>query len=562
MKLKQPTIIPTDVLVIGSGGAGLRAAIEARKTNANVLLVSKSRAAYGNNTAISGAALAIATGWREPKDNPNVHLKDTIVAGRFVNNQKLVDVMVQEGSKQIADLETFGVKFAKREGKIWITSAAGHTYPRHVFSEGRIGTDLTRALLNYAITTGVKVKEKLTIIKLLKRETSIVGAIGIDKKGEVYVFTSKATVLASGGLGHIFRRTTNAPGTIGDGYALAYKAGLPLLDMEFIQFYPTAMGERGQDGIPYEVFVGRGGGVLKNSLGEDILAKWHINETSMMTRDRVTQAIMKEILQHNDIDGKVTMDLSMLSDDRFSKLSVMLPKSTRVGQKVFDVAPSAHHCMGGVKIDENCRTEVDGLFAAGEICGGIHGANRLAGNALIDILVFGTIAGKSAAEKSLSTQAWPIDDRMLTTTMTMLSELASYNKGTVSLKELRETLEQTMWYHGGIIRNQSSLKEVLTKIRSVTQILPEVMVNEREDLLAVIEFNHMLTVSEMVCRAALERTESRGAHFRDDYPEEDDSRWLKNILISQKDGQMVLSKQVADMPLYRILDVRAEGSAS
>ncbi|MBI2934226.1 MAG: FAD-binding protein, partial [Chloroflexi bacterium] len=389
MVLEKPEILRTDVLVIGGGGAGLRAAIEARKAGKEVLLASHSRAGYGNNTAISMAMWAASGGDREPNDSPEVHLKDTVKSGCFINNQELAGVMTRGAWQQVKDLEQMGAGFKKSEDKrLWIMAVPGHSYPRHVSASRTLGVEFSAPMRRCGESMGVRFLDGVAITGLLVSGRRVYGAVGLNDQGEVFIIWSATAVLASGGAGEVFLRTNNASGSTGDGIALCYENGLPLIDMEMVQFYPTTMGKTGQRLWAYEVIIGRGA-TLRNARGEDVLVKHNLRDFMTMTRDKLARAMMLEILAGNDIDGMLKVDLGTVPADKRDKVLQVI-RTQRYPDDAM-VAPAAHYFMGGVIIDRECCTGIEGLFAAGEVCGGIHGANRLAGNALTDIFVFGAI---------------------------------------------------------------------------------------------------------------------------------------------------------------------------
>ncbi len=533
--LNSPTIVKTEVLVIGGGGAGLRAAIEARNLGAEVLLVSKARAGYDNNTAISGSLLAAAASWTEPKDTPEAHFKDTLIAGRFLNDQRLVEVMVEGAEREVRRLQSFGIDFRKkRDSNFRVLHRAGHSYPRHIFGARRaLGIELTKPLRQQAAKLGVQLKERIQITRLLVRNGVMVGALGFNEAGGFFIFQAKAVILATGGAGKIYLRTDNATGSTGDGYALAYKAGAVLQDMEFVQFYPTATGEFGSRIWPYESFLPRGG-ALRNSMGEDILEKGGIRDAISMTRDVLSQVMMTEILEGRGIENALLADLSALGRGTLEKIYV---------------APTAHHFMGGLRINDKCETSVPGLYAAGEVCGGIHGANRLAGNALTDIFVFGALAGKNAAQRASQVE---VDSAIPDEANAEIERLQSLcgSQGQGAIKQLQRQLRETMWHQAGIIRDKNSLEQALRELHSLRPHTEAIQVNDPRDLTSAIELSNMVLVAEMICQAALMREESRGAHLRTDYREENNSKWLRHVLIFEKEGKVSLSSAPVD--LYRL----------
>ncbi|MEK7847399.1 MAG: FAD-binding protein, partial [Chloroflexota bacterium] len=380
-----PRRVSAPVLIIGGGGAGLRAAIAAGQSGAaGVVLASKSRPGYGNNTAIAGGAFAAATGWRDPLDNPKAHARDTVTGGRFVNDQALVATVARGGERQVRDLEAFGVHFRKEGDKILIARAPGHSHARHVYGEHRIGTDFSLPLRAQAEGCGARFLEGAFITRLLERGGRVVGALAVDRAGEPLVLQAAVTILACGGLGQLYLHTNNAAGTTGDGYALAYQVGLPLRDMEFVQFYPTALGEWGSRTLIYEAFVFSGGAIIRNSRGEDVRVRHGLQDPMLFTRDRLARAMITEIREGRAVDGKLTLDLTPVPPDTLAKLVSLLPGEER-DRRAFPVAPTTHFAMGGVEIDPSAHTAREGLLACGEVCGGVQGANRLGWNALTEV---------------------------------------------------------------------------------------------------------------------------------------------------------------------------------
>ena len=333
-------------------------------------------------------------------------------------------------------------------------------------------------------------------------------------------------------------RSNNAIGLTGDGYALAYEAGAVLRDMEFVQFYPTASGKQGEKICMYEGFLPEGA-IIRNSLGEDILKRCGIDDAASVTRDTLARVLMKEIVDGKGVEGHVVFDFTTIPEERVQALSHigLMREEGNIGKLL--VAPTVHFFMGGVIIDERSETGIEGLYAAGEVCGGIHGANRLGGNAISETLVFGNIAGNQAATAATQKEQIPVSQSEVAAEVERLKGLISSN-GRESLDELQQSLKQMMWDKVGVIRNKQNLKDVQKEILALREQLADVSLTEHRQLPQVVKLTNMLTVSEMVCRAALMRTESRGAHYRTDYPEEDNEQWLKTIGISCRNGEMAL----------------------
>jgi len=545
MKLGSINTIMTDVLIIGGGGAGLRAAIEAKSHGVDVLMVSQSRVGYGSNTTISGAAFAaiLSQPWKgqNPLDSCEQHLRDTITNGYFINDQALAEIMVRGAEQQVKDLYRFGVRYTTTEASPWISlsMAPGHSHSRLVYGQHSSGTDFTFPLRQYALSQGVKFAEGVLITKLLKQGNSVVGALGISRQGQVLVFAASSIILASGGLGQVYLRTDNAAGTTGDGYALAYEAGAVLQDMEFVQFYPTSLGS-GTPAPFYECFFFETGGRLLNWNGEDIARKHGLTDPMLLTRDCLSLAIAREIASGLGFEDKVVLDLSGIPEEKIEKLQPILPKGYSRGEPHFLVAPTAHFHIGGVKINEKAETSLSSLYAAGEVCAGIHGANRLSGNALTEVWVFGTIAGREAAARAKEDKKEVRFTEEIATEIERLHKLLPRQDGEQA-EPLRQSLKETMWYKAGIIRSAKGLKEALKEIADLKERYRHISVTDRRELRLAMRLGNMLTASKMICRTALLRSESRGAHYRQDFPEQNNKDWLCNILLVKKDGHMALS---------------------
>jgi succinate dehydrogenase/fumarate reductase flavoprotein subunit len=539
--LRNLNILSCDILVIGGGGSGLRGAIEATERGANVTIVSKSRVGYGNNTFISKGTFAAATGWKDSRDNPEVHMKDSVIGGCFINEQRLLKVVTQEAVDQIDFLEKCGIKFFKRQEKIILTHTPGHSYSRHVRGEHQTGKDFTLPLREYARRIGIRFVERAFITKIFTSRDRIAAATGITHDGQFLTFVATCIILATGGFAQMYLHNNNAAGMTGDGHALAFELGIPLKDMEFIQFYPTALGTLGRRLFLYEALVFQAGAVMRNAHGDDIVVKHGLSDPMIMTRDRLTRAIMHEILEGRDVAGGILIDLTTIPEEKLDSLRHLLPATIPADKKEFIASPTTHFCMGGIIIDESAETSIQGLFAAGEVCAGVHGANRLGGNALTEVFTMGGVAGKHAALRAKKIRQPDLPEKEVNEEKRRLERL--FSAGELDIREVLQDLKKMMWFKAGIIRNKENLEEAVVRLKQLIECFPRVQIKDSRGLIKYLEACNMLLLSEIVCRAALLRTESRGAHYRSDYPKEDNNKWLKNIII-QKQGLKMKLKTV------------------
>jgi len=544
MKLRHSRTFSTDVLVIGGGGGGLRAAIEARECGARAMIVSQSRVGYGSNTAISGGAFAAVrargSGKIDSEDTIEQHRDDTLEGGRGISDWFLVEMLVGGAEQQIDDLYRFGVRYANEETDSWIPVVfdPGHSRRRMIYGRRLFGTDFTFPLREYAAGIGVEFVEGVLITSLVKEGEHCVGAIGVTGEGMVCSFTAPATILATGGLGQAFMINDNTVGSTGDGYVLAYEAGVTLRDMEFVQFYPTAL-KNGRPAIYYECLIPDAGGKVLNWTDEDVAARYGLTDYMAFTRDRLSIAIAREISEGRGYDNKVILDLSAIPKETMAFLSPILPKEVHQGQLRFMITPTAHTFLGGVQIDTNCATNVPGLYGAGEACGGVQGANRLSGNALTELWVFGAIAGRNAAAHAQREKTAAHPDDTVNTEIERLQAITS-DGGEESVKSIHESLKTIMWTGVGVLRNEQGLEKARGQLIELGERLKYISANDEGRLPRVIKMKNMLVVSEMVCNAALMRKESRGCHFREDFPEREEERWKTSITIAKDGETMVL----------------------
>jgi len=527
------------VLVIGSGAAGLRAAIEAAKHKVDVILVSKSGIGSNNSTAVSAAVISSSLVHLETKDSPEVHYEDIVRKGRFICERNLARLLAYEIPQEILVLKELGVRFDMIGDKINAGWAPGHTYPRGCRCTTRMGLEITRPLKNEAFRLGVKFLPNTMITKLITDliDEGVNGAIGINMKtGEPVLITSKAIVLATGGAGGIYKYTDNPASMTGDGYVLAYEAGAELIDMEFVQFHPGLIHPPlPKQDIAYHSLVVRGA-AFRNALGEDIFKKYNLIDVRQMTRDVVSRIMMAEILEGRDVHGKIILEISDENqlnsfDGTFQKI-IQFQKINVKEKLLLGVLPLAHSTLGGVKIDEKCQTTVEGLYAAGEVVGGVHGADRLAGNALAEAIVFGARAGRYAAKFSKSRKLGVINKGQLKEELTGV-DLHHIRGEDQTLKTLKDAFLDIMWKNVGPVRSKEKLDKTIELINSFKRQIKELpSVKDGIQRYEVFEFTNMLRVSEMIAKSALFRTESRGTHFRIDFPNEKDE-WTTHIAVQK-----------------------------
>lgn len=525
--------VESDVLVIGSGGAGLRAAIEAEAQGASVAVASKAPAGLNNSTAVSGG------GFRAPMGGLTIdeYIRDTLEVGKGLNDRSLVEVMAREGEERLLELRRFGVRVRVREGGVYVEGR-----------DGAQGAGLTIPLLDYARSRGVRFLENVIVTRLLIDDDRIVGAVGYEARGDrPIIFSSGAVVLATGGAGALYKRTDCPIRTTGDGYSLAFDAGALLRDMEFVQFYPIALAEEGAP--PYLIggYLTEEGRII-NSLGEDIPMKHGVKARplALKSRDLLSRAVMIEILEGRGVEGAVLLDareaIRRLGEEGwFSTGSYrFFVEALRADERPLRVAPVSHFCMGGVIIDEEGSTGVKGLYAAGEAVGGVHGANRHGGNALTEAIVFGARAGAAAAFHSRSVPRIAVKHLAYPEVERYKAIRGGVGEGREPVAVMRR-LRDVMWERAGIVRVERGLREALAEVEGLRGMENGLRARSGRGMIEALEASMALRAAEMIIRSALERRESRGAHYRVDYPEED-ANWLRMVVLSRgRDGSMSLS---------------------
>jgi succinate dehydrogenase flavoprotein subunit len=548
-----------DVIVIGAGGAGLRAAIEASELGAKTALVCKSLLGKAH-TVMAEGGIAAAFGHMDGEDTWQTHFQDTLFGGKYLNNWHMAELHAKEATDRVRELERWGGVFDRLPDRRMSQRAfGGHTYKRLVHIGDRTGLELIRTLQDRAVHQDLDVFMECTITRLLSDGDRVCGAFGYRRAtGEFVVFKARAIVLATGGIGKGWQITSNSWEYTGDGHALGYGAGAELIDMEFVQFHPTGMvWPPGVAGLLVTEAVRGEGGILRNGEGERFMERYDPKRMELSTRDVVARAIYTEVKEgRGSPRGGVYLDVSHLPEDTVRrKLPSMYDQflelaGVDITRAAMEVGPTCHYAMGGIKVDaETGASRVPGLYAAGECSGGMHGANRLGGNSLSDLLVFGKRAGAGAAGHAQTAPAPSIEPAQVAEAADVLTGFFS-GPGDEDPYELHAELRATMQGLVGIFRDREGLTTAIARLEELEQRAARVRVpaggrafNPGWDLCQ--ELRNLLTCAEAVTRAALLREESRGAHSRLDFPGYDDAWGERNIAVAAgPDGMIVEARPV------------------
>ncbi|HEU0053272.1 MAG TPA: fumarate reductase/succinate dehydrogenase flavoprotein subunit [Longimicrobium sp.] len=580
-----------DVLVIGAGGAGLRAAIEASARGARVGLVCKSLLGKAH-TVMAEGGVAAALGNVDDRDGWKVHFADTMRGGQYVNNWRMAELHAKEAPERVRELEAWGALFDRTaDGRILQRNFGGHRYPRLAHVGDRTGLEMIRVLQDRGVHQGIEVFMETNVAALLKDGERVAGAFAYDReRGRFSVFRAKAVVLATGGIGRAFKITSNSWEYTGDGHSLAYHAGADLMDMEFVQFHPTGMvWPPSVRGILVTEGVRGEGGVLKNAEGrrfmfDDIPENYRAQTADtpeegwrytqgdkearrppeLLTRDHVARCIVREVREgRGSPHGGVFLDIAWISEKlRGSEehIKKKLPSMYHqfkqladidITQVPMEVGPTTHYIMGGIRVDGDTQmSTVPGLFAAGECAAGLHGANRLGGNSLSDLLVFGKRAGEHAALFAAGTPPPALDDAQVEAAARRALESFERNSYEGPY-QVQQALQDTMQDLVGIVRNEGDMARALGELGLLRQRAETVGVTGNREYNpgwhTALDLNHLLTVSEAVVRCAIERKESRGGHFREDYPEKDPAQATFNLVV-RKGGDCGMELERATIP--------------
>ncbi len=536
----------TDVLVVGTGGAGLYAAIGAARSGRNVTVWDKGLVGRSGGT-VSGAGVSAVGPWSDPGDSYDLHFQDTVKGGSYLSDQPLVRILTSEAHKRVMEMESWGLQFDKEpDGRYVLDRAGGHSYPRVMAISDRVGLQMTKVLRAQCLRLGVSHHPDVMTTRLLTKDGVLAGAMGVDLgSGEIVQVQTPAVVLATGGVGQLYPVTSNPVKVTGDGFELAFAAGADLINMEQVQFYPCGL-------VHPKSLHGFILGIqeyahLYNADNERFMSRYEPELLEHTTRDRLARGIYQEIVagrgtEHNG----VFLDATHLPEKTFRSFQyereICAERGFDYADKRVEIAPSAHFFMGGIAIGGDAQTRVPGLFAAGETAGGVQGGNRLSGNSLSEILVFGFRAGESAARLAGKNGAPPPDPGEAVAEAARLKGLLQKGEGEWTAAQVKNRLRAVMQEHVYVSRTLNGLEAAARDLNEIkTDILPGVGVNgsrfhQNYSLLDYLELEKMITVGQMIVAAARTRRESRGAHYIEEFPEPDAAAPPQCTVIHRNDG--------------------------
>ncbi len=587
-------VIDHDVLVIGAGGAGLRAAIEASAQGVTVGVITKSLLGKAH-TVMAEGGMAAALANVDDRDSWRVHFADTMRGGQYLNNWRMAEIHAREAPARVRELEAWGAVFDRtKDGRILQRNFGGHRYPRLAHVGDRTGLEMIRTLQDHGVHRGMDVHMEHTVISLLVDSGRVAGALAYDReRGRFKVYRAKAVVMATGGLGRAYRISSNSWEYTGDGYALAYHAGAALQDMEFIQFHPTGMvWPTSVQGILVTEGVRGEGGILLNKEGRRFMFDdipdnyrsstadneeegWRYTQgdksarrpPELLTRDHVARCIIREVKAgRGSPHGGVFLDIAWIKKKLPNSVEYIKRKlpsmyhqfkqlaNLDITAEPMEVGPTTHYTMGGIRVEGDTQmSTLPGLFAAGEAAAGLHGANRLGGNSLSDLLVFGKLAGEHAAGFAKKHGATRVDDKQVDVTAAEALEPFDRGPSAENPYAVQHDLQAMMQNLVGIVRQESEMQEALVKLGALWQRAARAGIGGNREYNSgwhtALDLPSLLTVSEAIARAGIERKESRGAHFRDDYPAKSEAFSTFNLVIEKgRDGGMAL-KRVPLTPL-------------
>jgi len=568
--------ISSDILVIGAGGAGLRAALEASRRGARVIVLSKGPVP-GGATSVSGGVIQAAVG---SGDSPEQHFRDTVLGGRFLNNQRLVNTFVRNAPQKVLDLERYGCAFdRKKDGSLDLRMPSGATRNRGI--EGEVNSNIQKILAQRALESGARIHEFMMVTRLLQdSKGAVCGATAIDFScGAFLVFVARVVILTTGAVGRLYKVTACPRSSTGDGIALARQVGARFVNLEMMQFIPLAyaypefikgftLGEAPNYGHHTR---------LLNSKGERFMPKYDAKRAEYSTRDVVARANYIEVQEGRGTPhGGVWVDTSQNDRkdglyqphklaDRYQMIVDFYGAKKANFEEPFEATPSALFLIGGVEIDPSCRTNVPGLLGAGEVTANLHGANRLGANALAEIQVFGSIAGVQALEEIQGSQRQVPEPDSLRGQID--AEKAAVfgllqNTGKKRACHFKREIQRIMWDGVGVVREGKNLGNALAELRQLRDVIRGGMTVAKQSLynydwVEALEVPKMIDVAEMMAASALSRTESRGAHYRTDFPKEDDEHWLRETVVQEIGGKLSISSQPVNMSVVPLMELQA-----
>ena len=566
------------VLVVGAGAAGARAAIELAQRGVDDVLVLGKRGHGDAHTTWARGGINGALGTHDPEDSPAIHAADTLNEGHFVNDPAKVETVTEQMPERLRELDDWGMAYSRTDdGEIDQRFFGAQSFRRTAFAGDHTGESMLNALVDRAQELSVPYRENVMITKLVSDGDAVYGAVGYDMDtGEFVLFNAGTVVLAAGGHAAIYdRHTSRDDENNGDGAALAYDAGASLMDMEFMQFHPTGMAVDESD-PEWEPWSGRlvteavrgEGGRLFNAEGERFMERYSPDQMELDARDVVARAIAQEVAEGRGTEnGGVYLDISH-RDAAFiqERLPRMYERFTDLGvdmaEEAVEVAPTSHYGMGGVAVDDDGETDVDGLFAIGETMAGVHGANRLGGNSLAETVAYGVVAGERIADRADGPGEIPDDLRESLVEPHLRDLRAMANRdGEHDVDAVLADLRELMWDHAGILRDEASLREGLDRLADVRERVADLRVGPvtSESFEFAVDLGFMTVAAEAVLRGALEREESRGAHYRTDFPDVD-ADWRRNVYFEAADvGGMRLRTEPVDEPSEAVQAALDEG---
>lgn len=556
-----------DVIIVGGGLTGLRAAIQVNDAGLNVAVISKVNPLRSHSVAAQGgmnASLGNVKGEDGAEDGWELHAFDTVKGSDYLADQDAVELMCREASGSVIELEHLGTVWSRLEnGKIAQRPFGGAGFPRTCYAADRTGHNALHTLYEQVISRNIQVYEEFFVTSLTTSKGRCTGCTAIDiKTGKIHGFSSKALLMATGGFGRIFSRSTNAIINTADGQALAMDVGVPLKDMEFVQFHPTTL--YGTNILMSEGARGEGG-ILLNKLGERFMEHYAPNSLDLAPRDVVARSIEQEIRGGRGFDpGYVHLDLTHLGAERIME---RLPGIRQIArdfagvdpiENPVPIQPGQHYSMGGIDVDKNGSTIMSGLFAAGECaCISVHGANRLGGNSLLETVVFGRLVADKIIEEIINIEEPEIEPiRDAVKSMEARIEKIFQREDGEKFFVIKDALTETMFNKFGIFRDKNSMDEGLSEIKELQKRFSKSHFNNREPaynqaLIQFLELDSMLKIAEAVAIGAIKRRESRGSHKRNDYPDRDDENFLKHSLIQYKDDELVLNYKPVKLGMFQ-----------